>query len=142
MMLGTLFGVNFEQSWFTLMTSIIFRTVKDKSIPYEEQKRGLMFTKGQPLGIYSSWPVFTLTHHMLVWLAADKVRPGAVFLDYAILGDDLVIACPKVAEEYIRMIEVMKVTISQEKSLVSSIGACEFAKKFRVDRGGFQSNIS
>lgn len=41
MTLGTLFGVNFEESWFTLITSIIFRTV------WGTEKR-LDFTEGQP----------------------------------------------------------------------------------------------
>ncbi|KAK4342557.1 hypothetical protein RND71_038373 [Anisodus tanguticus] len=32
------------------------------------------FTKGQPLGFFSSWPLFTLKHHMLVWIATERVH--------------------------------------------------------------------
>ncbi|RWR98027.1 RNA-dependent RNA polymerase [Cinnamomum micranthum f. kanehirae] len=53
-----------------------------------------------PLGFYSSWPMFTLTLHMLVWLSAERVYPRGRFLNYAMLGDDLVIADQKVATEY------------------------------------------
>lgn len=93
------------------------------------------FTKGQPLGFSSSWPVFTLTHHVIVWLAAWNARPGKLFLDYAILGDDLVIADESIAKEYLRIMEECGVEISREKSLISSSGACEFAKRFRTDLG-------
>lgn len=44
------------------------------------------FLCGQPLGSYSSWPLFALAHHVLVWLAAELVYPGIKFLRYAILG--------------------------------------------------------
>ena len=32
----------------------------------------MTFTKGQPLGFFCSWPLFKLTHHMLVWIAAER----------------------------------------------------------------------
>ena len=47
----------------------------------------MTFTKGQPLGFFSSWPLFTLTHHMLVWIAAERVYGTTKLCDYAILGD-------------------------------------------------------
>ncbi|CAK9183564.1 unnamed protein product [Ilex paraguariensis] len=42
---------------------------------------------------------------MAVWLAAYEVYPGQRFEDYAILGDDIVIADKKVALEYQRIME-------------------------------------
>lgn len=60
------------------------------------------------------------------------MRPGNRFYDYAILGDDLVIADSEVAKEYLRIMEDCEVSISKEKSLISSTGACEFAKRFRI----------
>ncbi|KAK4419027.1 putative mitochondrial protein [Sesamum alatum] len=61
-------------------------------------KRVYTALRGSTLGYLSSWPSFTLTHHMVVWLAAYEVYPGKKFWDYAILGDDIVIADRKVAE--------------------------------------------
>ncbi|KAJ0074644.1 hypothetical protein Patl1_37436 [Pistacia atlantica] len=50
------------------------------------------------------------------------------FFDYALLGDDIVIADPVVAKSYLEVMEECKVTISKEKSLISNVSALEFAK--------------
>lgn len=50
------------------------------------------FATGQPLGLLSSWPLFALCHHFIVWFCSNKVYPGKVFKRYALLGDDIVIA--------------------------------------------------
>ena len=55
---------------------------------------------GQPLGYYGSWPLFAFSHHLLVWWAAEQVRPGIQFDRYAVLGDDVLIADPDVARVY------------------------------------------
>lgn len=55
---------------------------------------------GQPLGYYGSWPLFAFSHHLLVWWAAEQVRPGIKFDRYAVLGDDVLIADPDVARVY------------------------------------------
>lgn len=92
-------GSQFGATWkinIILWTGLTFRVAKDSRLPYEEQKKEVAFTKGQPLGFASSWPVFTLTHHLIVWFAAHRVRPGIPFWDYAIFGDDLLIADSKV----------------------------------------------
>ena len=38
---------------------------------------------GRPLGFFSSWPLFTLTHHTLVWIAAERVYGTTKLCDYA-----------------------------------------------------------
>lgn len=58
------------------------------------------FVAGQPLGYLSSWPLFALSHHILVWFCADQVYPGKRFKRYAVLGDDVVIADKDVALVY------------------------------------------
>lgn len=59
------------------------------------RRKTVAFTTGQPLGYYSSWPLFALNHHFLIWLAAEQVYPGRTFDRYAVLGDDVVIADEK-----------------------------------------------
>lgn len=61
----------------------------------------MVFRTGQPLGYYGSWALFSLTHHFLVWLAADKANPHRTrsFHRYALLGDDIVIADKAVADD-------------------------------------------
>src|SRR5436189_3086181 len=51
----------------------------------------IYFRTGQPLGFLSSWPLFTMCHHLMVWLASEEVYPGKRFRQYALLGDDIVI---------------------------------------------------
>lgn len=98
------------------------------------------FVAGQPLGYYSSWPLFAFTHHVMVWYCAEKVYPGVRFTRYAILGDDILITDPKVAALYANLLEDLGVSISQSKSLISSTGCIEFAKRFMVN--GLTSDLS
>lgn len=104
-------------------------------VPFVKKKgdvpSSVSFVTGQPLGFLSSWPLFALTHHTIVWAAAELVRPGEKFRDYALLGDDVVIADEQVAISYRRIMEGLKVKISDVKSLISFSGA-EFAKRFLV----------
>lgn len=59
-----------------------------------------IFYRTQPLGYLSSWPLFALSHHFVVWYCADKVYPGNKFCKYALLGDDIVIGDAAVADVY------------------------------------------
>ena len=74
------------------------------------------FVTGQPLGYYGYWPLFAFTHHVLVWWAAEQVRPGILFDRYAILGDDVLITDPLVAEQYRLGLQRLGVKISTHKS--------------------------
>ncbi|GER38220.1 mitovirus RNA-dependent RNA polymerase [Striga asiatica] len=67
---------------------------------------------------YCSCPLFAFSHHLLVWWAAERVYPGLRFDRYVVLGDDVLITDPEVAQYH--------------KSLVSSSGAAEFAKRFLI----------
>ena len=102
--------------------------------PWVDRNRDLCFVTGQPLGLYSSWPLFTLSHHFVVWLAAEKVKPGIRFRNYAILGDDVVIGDREVALAYRDILDKLGVTISTQKYIISTQGAFEFAKRFCVKR--------
>lgn len=94
--------------------------------------RGISFVAGQPLGDYGSWPLFAFSHHLLVWWSAERVYPGLRFDRYAVLGDDVLITDPEVAQVYQGALKRLGVTISYHKSLVSSSGAAEFAKRFLI----------
>ena len=94
----------------------------------------ITFTTGQPLGYHASWPLFALSHHMMVWYAAEKCYPGQVFDRYALLGDDIVIFDERVANVYLGFLKEIRVDTSRAKSLISPTGCVEFAKRFRVRR--------
>lgn len=68
-------------------------------VPFVKNKRTqVSFVAGQPLGYSSSWPLFTLSHHILIWWCAEQVYPGIHLTNYAVLGDDVVIADPQVGK--------------------------------------------
>lgn len=84
------------------------------------------------LGYYSSWPLFALTHHLVIWWCEEQVYPDRYFDRYAVLGDDVLIADQKVAQEYEKALQNLGVQISHQKSLISESGAAEFAKRFYI----------
>ena len=67
-----------------------------------------------------------------MWLAAEKAMPNRShpFTDYALLGDDIVIADGAVAREYALLLDRLGVSISIPKSIISKNGYVEFAKRF------------
>lgn len=67
-LLEALFGNNLAESWVWLLVQAPF---SDPGLGSEKKANIVWFTRGRPLGFYSSWPTFTLTLHMLVWLSAD-----------------------------------------------------------------------
>jgi len=78
------------------------------------------------MGAYSSWGMLALTHHVLVRYSAR--RAGVTdFNDYAILGDDVVIANDIVAHEYLLVMKSLGLSINLSKSVISS-RFTEFAK--------------
>jgi len=79
------------------------------------------------MGAYSSWAIFALSHHLVIWWAAQRAGYGA-FSDYSLLGDDLVIYCPRVAKEYQIIMSQLGVEISTIKSVVST-QLLEFASR-------------
>jgi hypothetical protein len=79
---------------------------------------------GQPLGALSSWPSFALSHHVLVRAAHKRVNAP---LEYYLLGDDLVIRNPVVAQVYRTLLGELGITTSDKKGLIGN--SCEFAKR-------------
>jgi hypothetical protein len=93
------------------------------------------YSVGQPMGALTSWAMLALTHHTLVqWSAfrAGVIKPGEWFSDYAVLGDDIVLANERVSDEYLLVLDELGVTVGLAKSLTSTSGALEFAKRFIV----------
>jgi len=81
LVVSQLFGAAIGESWAGLMTD---RTFIIKNVGT------VRWSRGQPLGFYSSWAVFALTHHAIIEYCAEAVGVKS-FRDYAVLGDDVVI---------------------------------------------------
>lgn len=72
--------------------------------------------------------MLALTHHVIVQVAARRAG-FEKFEDYAILGDDIVIANGAVAKIYLQIIKDLGVDVNLSKSLVSKDSVAEFAKR-------------
>lgn len=88
------------------------------------------FAAGQPMGIYSSWPAFSLSHHVVVRFCAWYCGYNPfTFRRYCIIGDDVVIFDRKVDRVYMYfMVEVLGVEISSFKSFSTTKRSPRFAE--------------
>nr|URY18747.1 RNA-dependent RNA polymerase [Erysiphe necator associated mitovirus 3] len=113
----------YSEAWSRLLVN------KEFYVPWSDSF--INYSCGQPMGAYSSWSVFTLSHHITVRIAALMV--GIPYFDqYAILGDDIVIANSLVTKKYKEIISDLGVSISEAKSHESS-NTYEFAKRWYVN---------
>ncbi|WAK72427.1 MAG: RNA-dependent RNA polymerase [Plasmopara viticola lesion associated mitovirus 7] len=118
-LLARIFHMELAQSWQSILNSREFTTPEGLKLKY---------LTGQPMGTYSSWCVFTLTHHLVVYYCAHLCGLKN-FDQYMILGDDIVIKNNAVAEAYIKIIKGLGVEISLQKTHVSD-DTYEFAKRW------------
>lgn len=91
----------------------------------------LRYSVGQPIGIKSSFPIMALMHHVVVRICLIQAGLRS-FDDYAILGDDMVIARAKPAFNYVDYMDRIGVPLSMPKSIVTWQGsglAAEFCKR-------------
>jgi len=89
------------------------------------------YSCGNPMGLLSSWPVSTLTHHAVKQWCASQV--GVNNYKYLILGDDTLDTNKLVYQKYIETIDKLGVSISLAKSTQSENGYAEFAKRLFVN---------
>jgi hypothetical protein len=79
------------------------------------------------MGALSSWPVFALTHGLLVGYLASKC--GATTSSFKVLGDDIVIRDDRLAAQYKKCLEDLDIPISWSKTMQSKT-TFEFAKRW------------
>jgi len=98
-------------------------------VPWEN--KFIKYEVGQPMGAYSSWATFTLSHHIIVQYAAYLCGEYPT-KKYILLGDDIVIGGDQLAETYKALIGALGVGISEHKTHVST-NTYEFAKRWFKD---------
>lgn len=84
--------------------------------------------RGQPLGLYPSFAVFTLTHGLLLALLSNNQHDDQFF----VVGDDVVILNDDLYHRYIALLKLLGCPWSSDKSL-SSNRLSEFAGKIITD---------
>lgn len=81
----------------------------------------ISYAVGQPMGLYGSFPLFHLSHTLqleIEWLTcpgynSETPRP------YMVLGDDVIITDPDLANRYRQDMELLDVEVSPTKSIIS-----------------------
>lgn len=128
------------KSWLTLLVGIPYsnKPLRRRCYPGEAH---IKYGTGMPMGAYSNWAMLALTHHLIVQFAAYKAGYRGWYPLYALLGDDIVILGTAVARQYEALCKAFGVQIGLAKSLISSNGTFEFAKRFYV-RGVDASPVS
>jgi len=125
-MFSPLLGKPVAECWARLLTDRWYEVPSDAvEAGYPSRVR---YTRGQPMGAYSSWASLAWVHHFLVQLAYLEVGGQEFFLDYLVLGDDLVIANKEVAAAYLQLCEAFGITVGLAKSF-TSVGLINFANK-------------
>lgn len=140
-LLGLFIGPMVALQWRRLLTSrefIVPRWIGAKQHVPQGTPRSVTYCAGQPMGAYTSWAVFALSHHFLVQFAAYQAnRKLTWFTLYALLGDDVVIGDRDVAKAYLLLLRAIGVEVGLAKSLISESATFEFAKRtFRVTPEG------
>lgn len=146
-LLGLLIGPKVALQWRRLLTFrefIVPRRISDKQRVPRGTPRVVSYGAGQPMGAYTSWAVFALSHHFLVQFAAFQAGKGLKWYTlYALLGDDVVIGDRDVAKAYLLLLRAIGVEVGLAKSLISEAGVFEFAKRtFRISDEGLLVDIS
>lgn len=121
-LLGGLLPKWYVDSWSYTMIGLPFEYRRGKT------REKVFYSVGNPMGAYSSWNSFTLTHHYIMYWICKENGWDWKNSKYLILGDDVLIGCPLLGEEYKKLIHLLGVEISDIKSHVSS-ELFEFAKR-------------
>lgn len=138
--LGHLVTPAVAKSWLSMIVGIPYsnKPLRRRCYPGEAQIR---YGTGMPMGAYSNWAMLALVHHLIVQFAAYKTGYRGWYPLYALLGDDIVILGTAVSRQYETLCKNFGIKIGLEKSLISSNGTFEFAKRFYV-RGVDASPVS
>lgn len=89
----------------------------------DEKGTSIRWSKGQPLGLYPSFPSFAILHGALV----RSIEIGLSVSDtFRILGDDIVISDDEVYHQYMELLDRFQIPVSHDKCIDSKKFA-EFA---------------
>lgn len=126
LMMKHMFSEQIALTWRMVLTSFEF------FVPWETdvKKQYVSYAAGQPMGAYSSWATFTITHHFILYTIHYELDLTEKF--YQILGDDIVIWHDEVAKRYLEIMKELGVDISIPKSNISP-NMYEFAKRVFID---------
>lgn len=122
------------ESWKQLMVGLPFELPTNRSIRLMsgnkplDSKLPVSYSVGNPMGFYSSWASFAVSHHYVMFLACRNV--GILWREapYVLLGDDIAIGNKDLATEYKKLISDLGVKFAPLKTFESQT-FLEFAQR-------------
>lgn len=96
----------------------------------------IQWSKGQPLGLYPSFPLFAISHGFLVEALARSLE---VEDSFRILGDDIVISNQALYQLYMKYLDLLQIPVSHQKCIISDKVA-EFAGNIILPSKSFAGN--
>lgn len=129
--LATIVDKDISESWQNIMTKRDFYFNDKVAEKLKVSPGPYRYAVGQPMGGLSSWAGLAVTHHWIVQLASFNITKRLEWnTQYEILGDDLVIFDPFLAQEYLKIMADLGCEINLHKSIVShNRPVFEFAKR-------------
>jgi hypothetical protein len=127
--LAEMISTEYAAAWRALICNRDYMT----SWGNPSQRHYVRYACGQPMGAYSSWTAFAVTHHAIVRLCAKKAGLPVTWSQYVLLGDDIVLTNGVVAEQYRTVMQQLGVEISETKTHVGET-TYEFAKRWIHNR--------
>lgn len=124
------FPISFQKRVLESITSKLMADSWEKiliGLPFKYLEEDYSYKRGQPMGAYTSFPMFALSHHVLIKVASLRADIKH-YKDYAVLGDDVIIQNELVASHYRNLMKELDVEISVNKSFCGN--TIEFAKRY------------
>jgi hypothetical protein len=113
------FPKHYVEAWRDVMVGYPFE-VSDGSV--------ISYSVGNPMGAYSSWNSFALSHHFVMYYCCKSLKINWSEAPYVILGDDVLIRHKLLAEKYMEVVKSLGIEVSSSKTHVS-LYFREFAKR-------------
>jgi hypothetical protein len=104
-------GRRFAELWYTIMSQREF-VFNDLNLLH------VKYGKGQPMGLYSSWGMLAITHHVVcrTALKLSNIRYDEDSIQFGIIGDDIALYGQKFYKNYLLLMStLLRVPINQVK---------------------------
>lgn len=116
-------------AWYDIINGYSFEYKDPKGLLHN-----IRYNVGNPMGLYTSWPLTTLCHHFLIYVCCQEIGISWNTAKYRLLGDDIIIFDDSLAEKYQEIISLIGMEIQTQKSHIGN-SLFEFAKRLFTPYG-------
>nr|BCY26968.1 RNA dependent RNA polymerase [Nigrospora sphaerica mitovirus 3] len=97
--------------------------------PFDYNGKEISYSVGNPMGFYSSWASFAVTHHYIMYFLCRVLGKSWKDSKYFLLGDDIIIGDKELGDAYLQLLPKLGVDYSPAKTHISD-SVFEFAKRW------------